>query len=214
MEHQYSNAFDAWKAIVNRALKQGFRYKDTRNRICLELHNLYVSVMDPSDHITKPIEHLQHIDDWLYPSLQEIADIIMSPDHDKVYGYAYGSRLFSYRNSINQIDDFAIPLLSKDPSSRRCVLSFFDPTQDSHPQARDVPGLIGIDIKLREGKLHATALIRSNDLFIGWPANIYQIYVVLEYICTRLDLQIGTISTLSTSAHVFEEHAEYIKKIV
>ena len=56
--------------------------------------------------------------------------------------------------------------------------------------------------------------IRSNDLFFGWPANIYQIYMLQKFIAEKLKVERGNISTVSNSAHVFKEDLEEINKII
>jgi thymidylate synthase len=59
-----------------------------------------------------------------------------------------------------------------------------------------------------------TAVIRSCDLFFGWPANIYQLYVLQKYVSEKVNCEIGTLSTFLASAHIFEDQFENIKKIL
>lgn len=205
-------AYEAWKKALALVREEGRRYKDVRGRYCIEASNLVITV-ETREQLTLPIEYLQSQEDWLYPSLQEIAEVVLVRQPNQCYGYAYGVRLFHHGNAINQINDFIIPILKRDPTSRRAVAMLFDPAQDSDPTRSDVPGLVSLDFKIREGELQVTAFIRSNDLFIGWPANIYQLQVLLEYIAARLDIEPGAITTVSTSAHLFEEHLDHIKRL-
>lgn len=192
---------------------EGLRYLDVRKRTCIEVLNLAVQVEAPEDHITAPIEILQGIKEWSYPSLTEIAEVMLSKNKNYSYGYSYGTRIFDHEG-IDQVNDYLIPLLKKDPMSRRAVLTLFDPHKDASPYASDVPGMVSIDLKIRKKCLHMTACIRSNDMFIGWPANIYQLFVLQEYIASRLECGQGPITTISMSAHIFKDHLPFIAQII
>jgi thymidylate synthase len=207
-------AFHAWQKALQHIIDHGHRYKDVRGRVCIEVSNLHISVKDPTKQLTLPIEHLQNIQEWVYPSLTEIAEIILAKQQGYTYGYAYGARLFSYGGTLNQINDYIIPLLKQDPTSRRAIVSLYDPHKDAQPGAENVPGMVVLDFKIRDGRLQIIAFIRSNDMFIGWPANIYQLFVLQEYVSARLDVAAGSLTTFSTSAHLFEDHINRIKQLL
>jgi thymidylate synthase len=143
-----------------------------------------------------------------------MSDVILSRKQSQVFGYVYGSRLFKHTGNINQIHKYIILLLRKDKNTRRAVVTLFDPQRDSFIDHSDVPGLICIDFKIRDNRLNITATIRSNDIFVGWPANIYQLFMLQDYVAARLDIKIGSITTFSTSAHIFDEHINMINRII
>ena len=92
-------------------------------------------------------------------------------------------RQYSLLNySLNQLDDYIIPLLKSNPSTRRATASLWDPLIHSSLKIHQSPGLVFLDFKLRNNKLHLTAIVRSNDIFFGWPANIYQIFLIQKKI--------------------------------
>ena len=128
------------------------------------------------------------------------------------YEYTYGHRIFNF-NLKDQIHDFLKPLLTSDPTSRRGFVSLWDPEKDSNIENKNIPGLVGIYFKKNKG-LDLTAFIRSNDIFVGWPANIYQLYCIQEYVAKLLGFKIGKLTTFSTSAHVFEDNINDIRRII
>jgi thymidylate synthase len=207
-------AFQAWVDALKYVVENGEPYKDSRGRVCVEVENLKVVVKDSQSQLTLPIEHLQSIQEWVYPSILEIAEITLAKNKGYIYDYAYGTRLFEYQGSINQISDYVIPLLKRDPTSRRAIVTLYDPQKDADPNVNNVPGLVVIDFKLRDGKLNIVAFIRSSDVFIGWPANVYQLFVLQEYVAARIDVEPGSITTFSTSAHVFEDHTKLIDQLI
>ena len=90
----------------------------------------------------------------------------------------------------------------------------WQPGNDSNIHSKLVPGWVMIDIKLRDRKLCITSVLRSNDLWFGWPASLYQTFVLQSYVAEKLDVGVGSLSTFSTSAHIFKDQFEYIKKIL
>ncbi len=195
------NSIDAWKQSLNYIQDQGQNFIDENKRICREVLNLQVEIEEPEKDITLPINTLNKLHKWEYPPLDRIAQIILSKKPLPEYSYSYGPRLFNHQNEHNQVDNFIIPLLQDNPTSRRAIMTLWDVSQDSNSLKRDTPGFILIDCKLRNEKLNMTGIIRSNDMFFGWPANIYQMHVLQKYIAEKLTCKTGSITTISTSAH-------------
>ena len=214
MEIIHEIAMDSWKEALKLILDKGVDFKDENNRICREILNLKIVVKKPFYEATKPIKTLFSFNEWKYPPLDEIAKVILSNNIEPGYAYAYGPRIFNFQNKINQLNEFVIPLLKTSPNSRRAVISLWDPTVDSNLTNRENPGLMIIDFKVRKDKLNVTTIIRSNDLFFGWPANFYQVFALQEYVKKALNCDFGMITTFSTSAHIFEDQFKFIEKIL
>ncbi len=205
---------DVWKKTLKFVFDKGKDFTDEDGRLCREVLNLLISVENPLKNITDPIDILNRFKIWRYPPLDEIALIMLNSKLAIDYEYSYGPRLFNFNKSVNQIEDFIIPLLTSDKTSRRASVSLWDPNKDSSLVKKSVPGLMMIDFKLRDNKLNMTAIIRSNDMFFGWPANVYQLFVLQDYIAKKLKCEIGKLDTFSNSAHIFEDQFKYIKQIL
>ena len=48
-------------------------------------------------------------------------------------------------------------------------------------------------------------------MFFGWPGNIYQTYLMQEYVRKEINCQPGKLATISVSAHLFLDQLENIK---
>jgi len=208
------NAIDAWKKALKQCFESGSDFKDQRGMLSREMLNVLVTVDKPNENVSGPIEKLNSLSNWVYPKLELLADVMLRKTPSFLYRYSYGRRLFSFGKNINQIDNYIIPLLQKNSETRRAVAVLFEPETDSDVSNLDVPGLVLVDFKLRDGKLNMTAVIRSCDLFFGWPANIYQLYVLQEYVQKKLGCGLGSLSTFLTSAHIFEYQFEHIKNVL
>lgn len=212
-----SSTYKVWKKALRHVLEEGDVFEDEDGRVCKEVSNMALKIEDPETDIKKPINRLNSFDKWIYPSLDEIKNNILSKDSSIGYEYSYGNRILSYSGNgeeKDQLNDFVIPLLKKNPNSRRAVINVWNPLVDSNFFKKEIPGVVSIDFKVRKGKLNVTELIRSNDLFYGWPANIYQIYCLQSFVSDKLNVDPGFLSTVSTSAHIFEEQFEYIEEVV
>jgi len=212
MEIIAKNAEQAWKKILEYTFENGKDFIDRDNRTCREVLNVILTIKNLKD-ITKPIERINSFKKWVYPPLEELESFILSKKEIPGYYYNYGARAFNF-GPINQVDDFIIPLLKKDKTSRRASIVFYNPIKDSSLFKKDIPAMIMINFNIRQHKLHAISIVRSNDLFFGWPANLYQTYVLLDYIAKQIGVELGTITTISISAHIFEDQFEDINKVI
>lgn len=204
---------ESWKKALKAILDEGVDFMDTDKRQCRELLNLVINIEQPEKDYDKIIDELKKFE-WTYPSVEELASIILNKENLAMYEYSYGPRIFNFLGNKDQVNDFIIPLLKNDPNSRRAVISLFNPQTDSEVLNKNVPSLMFIQYKIRDGKLNCTFLIRSNDLFIGWPGNVYQIYLLQKHVAEKLGLKTGMLSTISCSAHAFHEHFENVNEVL
>ncbi len=212
---QTNTPIEAWKLALRYITKKGIDFEDENSRICREILNLSIKIDKPDENnVAKPIERLNEFPFWKYPPLDEIRRIMLSTKLAPDYAYSYGPRIFNFQNKVNQMNDFVIPLLKDIRTTRRATISIVDPVKDANTVTPDTPGLIAVDFKVRDNKLHTTSIIRSNDVFFGWPANIYQIYVLHDYVKKKIESDSGSISTFSISAHVFRDQLMFINEII
>jgi len=204
---------EAWKKSLKYIQEYGADFKDRDNRVCREVLNMIVTVENPGEDFEKPIDVMQDFE-WIYPTKEELSSIILNKEESALYEFSYGPRIFDYQRNKDQINDFVIPLLKKDQSTRRAVVSLYNPSTDSNILSKNIPSIMFMHFKIKDNMLNLTCFIRSNDFFIGWPGNIYQIFVLQRYVSEKLDLKIGTLTTISCSAHVFHEHFEIVDKIL
>lgn len=207
------NTLEAWISALCYVLRHGEDFVDDNNRTCREVLNLGVTIENPEADIARPIRIINGFQKWDYPDIDEIARIILETKLAPEYAYGYGPRIFNFHGKKNQVQEFIIPLLKSNPHSRRATLCLWDPLEDSDPFKRDIPGLVLIDFKQRKSRLNMTVVARSNDLFFGWPANVYQAHVLQKYVAENINCMTGSITTLSISAHIFQDQFPYARKI-
>lgn len=123
------------------------------------------------------------------------------------YHGAYGFRLRKHFG-IDQLER-AYSALSANPDSRQIVLQIWDPIADlpdskGKPANTDVPCNIASLLKIRNGKLDWSQIVRSNDLFRGVPYNFVQFSTLQEVLAGWLGVEVGCYTQLSDSLHLYE----------
>lgn len=125
---------------------------------------------------------------------------------DSEYHGAYGFRLRSHFG-FDQLDR-AYHALSAASDSRQVVLQIWDPasdfpSDDGSARSADVPCNVASFLKVRQGRLEWTQLMRSNDFIRGLPHNFVQFTSLQEVISGWLQLEPGSYIHLSDSLQVY-----------
>lgn len=125
---------------------------------------------------------------------------------NSAYGY-----LLQYKWNFNQIDKI-VELLQKDPQSRRAVLNLNVPNKKVI-ETKDEPCTIAIQYLIRDGKLHCTVMMRSNDIWFGTPYDWAFFIELQKVVADRLGLSYGTYTHFATSLHLYDRDYDKIKAI-
>ncbi|MCR4377222.1 MAG: thymidylate synthase [Rhodospirillales bacterium] len=129
----------------------------------------------------------------------------------KTYDGAYGERLRS-SFGFDQVARIA-NVLRNSPESRQAVLQIWNPVLDlpddtGKRASEDVPCNICAMLKIRDGRLEWSQIMRSNDLFLGMPYNFVQFMTLQELMAGWLGVHVGTYHHVSDSLHYYASVAE------
>ncbi len=129
------------------------------------------------------------------------------------YDGAYGWRLRKHRG-IDQLDR-AYRALRNCQTSRQVVLQIWDacadlPTEDGAPASPDVPCNIVSLLKVRDGALEWTQILRSNDVFRGLPHNFVQFTTLQEVMAGWLGVELGSFHLVTDSLHLYKTDAKVV----
>ncbi|MEM4756143.1 MAG: thymidylate synthase [Candidatus Woesearchaeota archaeon] len=211
--------FSAWKEALM-LLKQEQLQKDSfGKRAYHEAANLQVMISSS----LPPIERLfhyfaQHLG-LVYPCTLDLEQFILKKTLGPGFKYSYGNRLFSYgTKKLNQIDEYVIPLLLDNPSSKRATAMLWYPSVDAKAYKQDTPSLVLIHFKIRNQKLFVTAVTRSMDFLFGWPAHCYQLSILQRYVYQKValskhQLALGSITTITFSAMLYQDHEPLLEEL-
>ena len=126
-------------------------------------------------------------------------------DDGMTFNAPYGHRL-RHAFGHDQIED-AIKILRLEPDSRQAVLQVWDARRDHGSAATKdrACNLVGM-LKVRDGRLNLTQIIRSNDLIWGVPYNWMQWTHVQEWIACQLGIPLGHYVHVADSLHIYHRH--------
>jgi thymidylate synthase len=183
-----------WESLVKRIMQRGAEIKDERGSLTLELLNTVVTVKKPLE-LEIPEGYF-----WSGEKLDIYAKQFLSDDQQG-FIYTYGNRLRKHFQGIDQIAE-AIRRLKNCNESRRAISVTWDPPTDT--QEEEVPCMILVDFKIREGKLHTTGLWRSHDIYGAWFPNAVGLTRLSEYVSNEVGVKVGTLNIHSISAHIYQ----------
>lgn len=142
------------------------------------------------------------------PSLHKFAG-----DEGFYYG-AYGKRIRSHFK-FDQLEKTYYALQNV-PESRQVVIQIYDvkkdfPIYDGQPRNMDIPCNVCSMLKIREGKLEWSQIMRSNDVLLGMPYNFVQFTGLQEIMAGWLDLEVGSYNHYSDSLHIYCRDIDSVK---
>jgi thymidylate synthase len=129
----------------------------------------------------------------------------------ETYHGAYGYRLREHFG-LDQLER-AYRALQNEPDGRQVVLQIWDsridfPNEQGQAVSEDIPCNISAMLKVRQGRLEWTQIMRSNDLFLGLPHNFVQFTAVQEVLAGWLGVEPGTYTHWSDSLHLYSPDVE------
>jgi thymidylate synthase len=117
---------------------------------------------------------------------------------------AYGPRLLAMRGSVNQLNSIH-RLLTDKPGTRRAVIQLFN-AEDIETDHKEIPCTTTLQFHLREGLLHLSVTMRSNDAYLGLPHDVFCFTMLQEMVARRLGAELGEYYQYVGSMHIYEKH--------
>lgn len=125
---------------------------------------------------------------------------------DGTIGPAYGAIIskptFGYKNQL----EYVIETLKKDPNSRRVMINLWD--IDSLPEMALTPCCYNLIFNVLDGKLYMQLNIRSSDVALGLPFNIFQFQVLHKLIAHECKVEPADMIVMISNLHYYDRHEE------
>jgi len=123
-------------------------------------------------------------------------------DDGETINSAYGHRIFEFFG-FNQWVDVKSKLIA-DPYSRQAIIHIKDA---SSKPTKDVPCTVALQYQIRDNKLHATTFMRSNDIWLGFPYDVFAFTSLQILMAMELGVDIGEYTHIAGSLHLYEKDA-------
>ena len=129
-------------------------------------------------------------------------------DDGKYVNSNYGNRIqlatCEYSGEIFDQMEMVRQMLIKDPASRQAVIHIKQARNLLKHPTKDVNCTVCLQFFIREEKLYMTTYMRSNDLWMGFPNDIFQFTAMQIYLAMRLGVGLGTYTHIAGSLHLYE----------
>ena len=106
---------------------------------------------------------------------------------------------------FNQLD-YVLQKLRDDPGTRQAVIHIKHP---SDKPTNDMNCTVCLQFFVRDGKLYMTTYMRSNDLWLGFPFDVFQFTALQVWLSMKLHCELGTYTHIAGSLHLYER--DYLK---
>ena len=114
------------------------------------------------------------------------------------YGFlikdAYGFDQYEYCKNV----------LRKDINSRQAIIHIKMPRDTIENPTKDLNCTVCLQFIVRDGKLYCTTYMRSNDLWLGFPYDVFQFTCIQIRMAMELGLDIGSYTHIAGSLHIYE----------
>lgn len=140
-------------------------------------------------------------------------NIVNYSDDGQTFFGAYGPRIMSQL-------DYVVDKLKSDADTRQAVLTIW---RENPPATKDVPCTVAVHFMIRDHKLNCHVYMRSNDLWLGFPYDIFNFSMLSHLVCCRLNafvvenggviIEPGMLYHTASSRHIYEQHFEQAEKL-
>lgn len=123
---------------------------------------------------------------------------------------AYGPKI------IDQIS-YVVECLRLDPQSRQAVINVW---RERPGMSKDIPCTLSIQFTVRDGKIHAFVNMRSNDVWLGMPYDVFTVTMLTLQVGIELSkiagktYGLGMMHHCAASRHVYESDLEKARSVI
>jgi thymidylate synthase len=122
-------------------------------------------------------------------------------DGDSFHG-AYGIRT---QDKVGLVAD----RLMRDPGTRQACMQFWCDRYDlSMEGMKDYPCTMHANFRVRHGKLDMTVVMRSNDVWLGYPYDVVQFTTLLKTVAGFIGIAPGKYTHIAHSMHLYHRNLE------
>ncbi|MFW6007956.1 MAG: thymidylate synthase [archaeon] len=120
---------------------------------------------------------------------------------------------FDVQHTVIDQFEMAYSQLKADPDTRQATIVLFNPKQD-YTKTKDKPCTNLIRFMIRNNKLNMTVFMRSNDIWFGFPYDIFNFTMLQELMAGKLGVEVGKYTHIVDSFHIYEMHFKKAKELI
>jgi thymidylate synthase len=138
-------------------------------------------------------------------------NILQFSDDGETFFGAYGPKI---RNQLGSV----IRCLEMDRDSRQAVINIW---RENPPVSKDIPCTLSAQFLIRDNKLHCIDTMRSNDVWLGFPYDVFNFSMLSWKVLDELrfrnpsyqSLELGSLYLNAGSHHLYERNRVMAERI-
>jgi len=202
-----NNLSEAWSKIVRLIRK-------SENGT---LYNLLVHIAEPIREVPKLLgKYEDEIRSWA---------LELQSTKPRRLPFTHGQRIYSrakkYKKSgrLDQIRDFVVPMLLRNPKTKRAMVTVTDPSLDAIMTDDPIPALLLVQFGLADGRLNVTAYYRAQEMYFFWVVNMFELIDLQDTVCEMMRsrspniiVQPGGITTFAFTGYINPIDLDRVRK--
>lgn len=209
-----TQAWESWFSVLCEMHKAGFKQPSRVGNVVGEVLNAHTVIKNPRKGIVlsetrkMPMKYAVGELLWYLSGSNKLSDIAPYAkfwenisDDGVTLNSAYGYRIFEYFG-FNQWEHIK-KLLKEDPYSRQAIIHIKDA---SNKPTKDLPCTISLHYQIRDNLLHSTAYMRSNDIWLGFPYDVFAFTSLQVKLAMELGVDLGFYNHIAGSLHLYENN--------
>jgi thymidylate synthase len=128
-------------------------------------------------------------------------------DNGHVFQGAYGPK-------VTEQLSYVVDMLLRDRNTRQAVLSIW---RENPRDSKDIPCTLSLQFLIREGQLHCVATMRSSDVWLGLPYDMFNFSCIANWVMLEVNsswenidrIKLGQLTINMGSSHLYEKN--YVK---
>lgn len=211
-----------WLDTLERVLKYG-REVSPRGKRTLELPHHTICVDQRLPILTVPARQLSYKfmaaeAYWILSGSDRVVDI--APYNKRISDFSDDGEIFfgAYGPKIMEQLNYVVTKLLVDQLSRQAVLTIW---RENPPETKDYPCTIAMAFQLRNQLLETHVFMRSSDIWLGLPYDVFNFSMVTHTICGALNGRAGAVIAApgpllltAASSHLYEENEDAARGIM
>lgn len=195
---------DAWIQLLNLVMRCGTVKRTRRGERLTEVLNAIVTMKLADKEETVP-----PCFDFDADEFQTYYQHFISPRPPEYTNYTYGERLQKWAGSnwkngkeaVNQLRT-TIDRLQRSLDTKRATMVLLDPIDLE--KLDDAPCIISITFNVVAKRLYGTYVMRSDDVYNGWPLTALSLIRLQREVSKALNVPVDSATFISHSAHIYE----------
>ena len=212
----FDTAQEMYHAIIENVLRHGAT-SSPRGHKTYEVLGARLSLRDGRRNlIANPYRGLNYyfqVAEWLWMLLGHNDVSTISRYNSRIAEFSDDGVTFrgAYGPKLTEQLPYVLAKLKSDSDSRQAIITLW---RENPASSRDVPCTVAFQFMLRNDAVQMITFMRSNDVWLGLPYDLFNFTRIQGYVAAALDVETGTYTHMVGSLHLYDQHVAAARRVI